>query len=266
MYYPIIRTKQFNLLALQLLIKENLLSETLIPVFEPIKDAKILSKTLELFDEAGHFYYVIENPSVGQYGKISDKLYPIKTESPFYKRAFFTEKKLFLEDLLVTETIFPTGEKEIFLADYYNKNQGEDAFFSDDHLYFKEDGFMGFSDYSIDGSFYTDKGYPEKVMTLPVVYLDPFNNFRIKYFQSDNNEGFGKVNEKFLSCGKKLCTWMDKYQGVTYFSPFLKEVYESVEQKHFPGAGTVKKWLLAHHFATYYYYERHHGEKKVQRY
>lgn len=252
MYYPIIRTKQFDLLALQTLLKKDLLHEKIIPILEPVRDTPTLAKTILLLKEKHPNFYVIENPRVGNYGQIEKKLHPFTLEAK--NKAYYQEENLTLgEDpvLQLTKQFFPENPRQIFLQDVMNfESDKEDEFFSDTHKFFAADGFLGFSDYSISGKTYMEKGYPSQKITLQVVYLDPFNSLRIKHFVSKTQTGYDKMPEKFLEAGKKLLLWMEQYQEVTYLSPFLKELATQVKNQHFPGLGVIKKNLVAHHLAT----------------
>lgn len=252
MYYPIIRTKQFDLLALQMLLKKELLHEKIVPILEPVKDSLALQKTVALLEKSQHLFYVVENPQVGNYPQIEKKMYPLLV--PPQNQAYYQQDSLVLgreNSLQLTSQLFPDNPRQIFLQDVMNfESLGEDEFFSDSHKFFAADGFLGFSDYSISGGTYFEKGYPSQKVTLHVVYLDPFNSLRIKHFVSTNQVGYDKIPEKFLEAGEKLKIWLEKYEEVTYVSPFLKDLVSLVERQHFPGLGVIKKNLLAHHFAT----------------
>lgn len=51
MYYPFLRGRQNELLALQELLKNSKLSENIVPIIEPVKMSPTLLKTLRLFEE-----------------------------------------------------------------------------------------------------------------------------------------------------------------------------------------------------------------------
>lgn len=65
MYYPYLRGKQFDLLAVTTLIKEQRWSGSIRPIIEPVRDSATLKKTIELFDENDIICYLIMNPQVG---------------------------------------------------------------------------------------------------------------------------------------------------------------------------------------------------------
>ncbi|RGW12894.1 sce7725 family protein [Enterococcus asini] len=67
MYYPYLRGKQFDLLALKELVKAERLKKTIVPVIEPVKQSKTLLQTLEVFRQKGQPFYLIDNPQAGDF-------------------------------------------------------------------------------------------------------------------------------------------------------------------------------------------------------
>lgn len=67
MYFPFLRGRQSELLAIRTLLKESLLSNKIIPVIEPIKPTATLRKTLEEFIKHEHKLYIVSNPQVGNF-------------------------------------------------------------------------------------------------------------------------------------------------------------------------------------------------------
>ena len=67
MYYPYLRGRQNELLALYELLNNNLISDMIIPIIEPIKVSSTLIKTLELFVKKKQKIMFICNPEVGTY-------------------------------------------------------------------------------------------------------------------------------------------------------------------------------------------------------
>ena len=53
-------------------------------------------------------------------------------------------------------------------ADYENT----DEFFSRDHLFYKEDGYVGFSDFSVIGDDYSESGFAPFAVAIHIVFLD----------------------------------------------------------------------------------------------
>ena len=79
MYYPYVRGRQYELLALKELVLSGKLSENIIPIIEPVKLSPTLIKTLDAFNEANRKICFIINPDVGSF--ISDNEDPDKSAS-----------------------------------------------------------------------------------------------------------------------------------------------------------------------------------------
>jgi hypothetical protein len=73
MYFPILRGRQFELLALRECIDKNILSSQIIPIVEPVKVSSTYTKTIESFIKADKPIAVICNPQVGSWAKDSKK-------------------------------------------------------------------------------------------------------------------------------------------------------------------------------------------------
>nr|WP_294675847.1 sce7725 family protein [uncultured Blautia sp.] len=73
MYFPILRGRQFELLALRECVNKNIISNQIIPVVEPVKVSSTYIKTMDSFIKAGKSIAVIRNPQVGSWTKDSKK-------------------------------------------------------------------------------------------------------------------------------------------------------------------------------------------------
>ena len=65
MYFPYLRGRQYELLALKELVENSKIGEKVIPVIEPVKLSPTLISTMGTFATANHKVAVIRNPSVG---------------------------------------------------------------------------------------------------------------------------------------------------------------------------------------------------------
>ena len=209
MYFPYVRGRQYELLALRELTTNNLLGEHIIPIVEPVKLSPTLVNVMADFIKAKQAIAIIRNPLVGTF--ISDwQDAQEETREAGYKKRFSEQyedpsivKSLIMQrntqallsfwekqgvnkaDLLVINTdrdfldlyeqefrtvvpkyvLMPdesvfrrkVRHRKVLLDDKFEKQERNadykevvDEFFSDDHLYYKEDGFVGFSDYCHD--------------------------------------------------------------------------------------------------------------------
>ena len=65
MYFPYLRGRQYELLALRELVSRGLISNKVIPIVEPVKLSTTLDNTIAEFIRANHNIADIRNPAVG---------------------------------------------------------------------------------------------------------------------------------------------------------------------------------------------------------
>lgn len=127
----------------------------------------------------------------------------------------------------------------------------EDEFFSDDLYYFAEDGYIGYSDYGIDGQRYYDKGYPSRYVVLHVLYWDRYKRMRVKHFTCNPTDSMTNPGQKFFEALSKCNDWYERNKDVLILTQGLKQLLSYLELMKYPGAGTVKKLLVKHHMELY---------------
>lgn len=296
MYFPYIRSKQFDLLALKELNERHLLHPSVVPLIEPIKDSAALKRTITSFVKAEQPLAIIYNPEVGEFDRSQAKLHSIDELklAPTILPAFITNEQFTggliagKHNLLITNRFDNVHQSYLqeLTADYeishlliqdprlrpiaqaislqdpltILKNvedylYADDEFFSDDHLFYLEDGYKGFADYSINGAVYYEKGFPAKAVSLHIIYFDAYQNLRIKHFTSDSNEDYANPGGKFLEAANKLARWHQKYQDQLFLTYGLSELLQYQKHQKFPGLGVIKKLSLMHHLeliSTYF--------------
>ncbi|MBO0456423.1 sce7725 family protein [Enterococcus hulanensis] len=280
MYYPYLRGKQFDLLAINTLIKEERWSKNIRPIIEPVRDSATLKKTIELFDRSDMICYLIMNPQVGTAKLFADKRFEwtLREASSVKKAEIVTQENPFDAQLYLFNAHSPRKKSQLTIKneavsvipdqgrfrilDVPNKillreafqakknvaNYGEkaDDFYSDEHLFLEPDS-LGFSDYTIEGSRYFDKGGPSRAIAIHISYFDAYLNLRVKHFVSDSNENAQDQGGKFFEALDKLADWYSRNQDQLLLTLGLEELLHYRETKKFPGLGTIKKWTLAHH-------------------
>lgn len=158
-------------------------------------------------------------------------------------------------------TLFPDERKirhtvnsnKVLFEDKFNKQsknadylKNEDEFFSEDHIYYQEEGYTGFGDYSVIGNNYEEGGFAPKAVAIHIVYFDDDNVFRIHHFVSNSNQGTEDVAGKFYEAVSKLITWYNNgHQNQDTYA--LSKFREYVENGYFPGLPTIKKLSIMHH-------------------
>lgn len=306
MYFPYLRGRQYELLALRELIINNKLCSSIVPIIEPVKMTSTFASTVDSFINAGHDIALIFNPEVGTFKndiEYSQKN-PKKNEYFQYLLEKYSdnhviksiivkndavdfigsdvENKLDKSQLLVInnhEDDLDLYEKEFYnIAPRYvlipdegtfrrrvrdnrvllddkfkrqNRNSDyskrDDEFFSDDHLYYKNDSFKGFSDYSIIGKEYTEAGFAPYAVAIHIVYFDSKKNLRVRHFVSKSNEDIANTAGKFYEAVSKLHDWCVNNPQFATETIGLNTLLNHYDKGTYPGLGTVKKLSLMHH-------------------
>jgi len=66
MYFPYFRGRQYELLALKELAKNKLISKSVMPIIEPVKNTSTFTTTIQEFEKADLPYSIVLNPAVGE--------------------------------------------------------------------------------------------------------------------------------------------------------------------------------------------------------
>lgn len=296
MYFPYLRGRQFELIALRELVEKGVLSSRIIPIIEPVKLSSTLVKTIETYREKSRQFALITNPKVGSFrndakeeknqklreslsaglkenenilymcllranskpekfiAKYSDNMGTIcadKDAVPIYE-SYFSETDVKF-NLIPDESGFrrKIRKNRVILADKFNKQERnndyieiDDEPFSEDHLYYLEDGYVGFSDYSVVGEEYNETGFAPYAVAIHIVYFDTDESLRVKHFVSDSNDDISDPAGKFQEALTKLVEWNKKKKLDTVA---IKEFEDLYRREAYPGLGTVKKLSIMHH-------------------
>jgi len=293
-YYPYLRGKQYELIALRELVQRKLINDKIIPVIEPVKASPSLMNFMEAYVDAGKCFGFVQNPEYGtflkeiennNYKQLRKRYLSIVQNDSFYIPLFilnknmgkfklsslkqksiglcidvdikdnirdFTEKYNIGEFMIPDERIFKReikGEK-ILLSDNFKKQlrnvdylKNKDEFFSEDHLYYKEERFKGFSDYTIIGKEYTESGFAPYAVAIHIIYFDSEEKLRVHHFVSKSNEDNADTPGKLKEALEKLINskLIDK---TTYAYSEFKKFYEN---NIYSGLGVIKKLSIMHH-------------------
>lgn len=291
MYFPYLRGRQFELIALRELIENNLIGNHIYPVIEPVKLSSTLTKTLNVFKENNRNLAIIMNPCVGNldFKKLNDsedkvcktmneiinisnikkgfhlsKFIPeytdniqnivlivknrdtIKSYNEIYSREIEPEFTLMLDE---ARRIIRNRHR-VLLNDNFNKQEknanyeNTDEFYTNDHLYYKDDGYVGFSDFSIVGDEYSESGFAPYAVAIHIVYFDENNDLRVRHFVSDTNDDYTDTTGKFYEALEKLIAWNQEMKLDTYAMRTFQKLYD---EESYPGLGTIKKLSIMHH-------------------
>jgi hypothetical protein len=144
------------------------------------------------------------------------------------------------ENKVMFEDKFTKQEKNV---DYLKL---EDEFYTDDHLHFGEEGFVGFGDYSIIGDEYNESGFAPHAVAIHIVYFSDDNTLRVRHFVSDTNEDISDVAGKFHEAVMKLKWWYDSGES-RQLTTALAVLLNYAESGYYPGLPTIKKLSIMHH-------------------
>lgn len=296
MYFPYLRGRQFELIALRELVEKDVLSSRIIPIIEPVKLSSTLVKTIETYGTNSRQLAIITNPKVGSFiidakeeknQKLKESLSASIKENnsilfmnilrsnsrperfiekhaanmgiicsdkdaiPIYE-TYFADKDV-KYNLIPDESGFrrKIRKNRVLLADKFNKQdrnndyiEVDDEPFSEDHLYYLEDGYVGFADYSVVGEEYNETGFAPYAVAIHIVYFDTDDSLRVKHFVSDSNDDISDPAGKFQEALSKLVVWNEEEQLDT---AAMKEFEDLYRREAYPGLGTVKKLSIMHH-------------------
>lgn len=296
MYFPYLRGRQFELIAIREMIERNLINDKVIPIIEPVKASSTFLKTIEISKEHDKALAIIANPKVGSFikdisdpknEKIKEKYYDLLEisgkiihtriidmkfqETMEFITANYNSKMAIClnnDDIAIFEKYFKGNdflyniipdktefrrrirENRVMIEDHFIKSErnvdylDKDDFFSRDHLYYKEDGYVGFSDYSIIGNEYSETGFAPYAVAIHIVYFDEEKSLRVKHFVSDSNDDISDIAGKFKEAMYKLVEWNKTVKLNTYG---IRKLVEFYTLESYPGLGTVKKLSVMHH-------------------
>ncbi len=303
MYFPYLRGKQFELIALREIseIMANKI-ESISPIIEPVKNSSTLKSTLLELRNKNINFNIIINPSVGDLknssGTVLDVIQEHLNGFSNYQIAIIVNESTNVPEMLdilrerdiefagitliheavtnvsavidftddfsfVNNVIYFqktsrrynrefdrntwVGLEDFFITQLKNADYlaVEDSQFSEEHLYYQQDGFKGFSDFLTIGDNYSETGFLPYAVAIHLSYADNDNKIRIKHFVSDSNDDASDIGGKFAEALEKLVTWCEENNIPDTIAIIqFKELYRT---GHFPGLGSIKKLSIMHH-------------------
>ena len=304
MYFPYLRGKQFELIALReaggLLAKYK---SKVSPIIEPVKDSTTFKTTITDLKNKKVNFTVIINPKVGDLQSSTSTILTIlNKELAGYKnfqlgiilsgkenhKNLITTLKKFdsilhgltlihnatydnIDDIVsdyssaipVKYNVVHFGKTSrryyrnfdsatvVELDDYFSSQQKnsdykhfDESDFSEEHIFYKKDGFVGFSDFLTIGDNYSESGFLPYAVAIHLSYSDTTDKIKVKHFVSDSNDDTSDVAGKFEEALEKLISWCKAEKFNTSAVDSFMELYDS---GHFPGLGTIKKLSILNH-------------------
>jgi hypothetical protein len=119
--------------------------------------------------------------------------------------------------------------------------------FTDAHLFFEDDKYQGFSDFTILTSEYTESGSTPRAVVIHLSYINYERNEEIwiRHFTSvTGNDLISNVQGKFEEAAKKTIVFCTEKK---LDNSAIKELIHYYDNKKYPGLGTVKKISIKNH-------------------
>ncbi len=300
MYYPFLKARQFELIALRELATEETTQGIIIPILEPVKEThNNLTLAHKIFLEKGQDAFLIVNPSIGelagdshfylQYlatleGNIFLPAFHYRNNAEFITQSIRqfghsncmivcqndissedSEFKQLVEKVEITAInvsdpnrnrtlhrfLRGLNKNYIRLDDLFEKQARNSDYldieghkFSEEHLYFQDEGFSGFSDYTVLPSEYIDGGSTPRAVAIHLTYLSNENQIWIRHFTSETNDSIANVQGKFAEAAAKAVRYCRKS---SFTNSAISELESYYDNQHYPGLGTVKKISIKNH-------------------
>ncbi|MGV3509040.1 MAG: sce7725 family protein [Sphingobacteriaceae bacterium] len=304
MYFPYLRGKQFELLALRELVKLPILPHKISPIVEPLKkETKGLDTLVKALGTGDVSIQLVVNPEYGDLKSGSDLLLDVvcSLQQQGYSNvipAFHINKdkdfkllesaitnygidtfgyslihlnqissvselaKLFsstngkyniihVNHLVALRRSFPKSSVA-YLSDPFKKQvrnvdylEDTDENFSNDHLYYEDEGFVGYGDYLTIGAPYSDGGRLPFAVVIHLTYEETeTSHIRIRHFVSDSNDDDSDIPGKFSEALEKLIEFVDE-NGIDTLA--VREFKSLHSRGAYPGLGVIKKLSIMHH-------------------
>jgi hypothetical protein len=300
MYYPFLRARQFELIALRELAIEGATQGMIVPVLEPVKEThNNLTLAHKVFQEKNQTAYLIVNPTIGELAGDSSFYLEYLNElenSKFIPAFHYRNNSEFINHsiasfglsncMIICQNDVNPDDSEfkqlvakpeissinvndpnrnrtlhrfirglnknyIRLDDLFEKQARNSDYleiqehrFSEEHIYYIEDGFNGFSDYTVLPSEYIDGGSTPRAVVIHLTYLNGENQIWIRHFTSETNDSISNVQGKFAEAAAKAVAYCRQRN---FNNSAISELVSYYDNEHYPGLGTVKKISIKNH-------------------
>lgn len=145
------------------------------------------------------------------------------------------------------------GRVYIRLDDVFERQQKNADFlniaahkFSEEHLFYTEDKYQGFADFTVLPKEYVDGGSTPRAVVIHLTYLNlnADNQIWIRHFTSETNDSIANVQGKFAEAAQKAIAFCD---DLPLKNSAVNELREYYDNARYPGLGTVKKISIKNH-------------------
>ena len=300
MYYPYLRGRQFELIALREFALNHGDNNNVIPIIEPVKKTfNSLKLAIPKLIEGNVKFALILNPQVGEIGKEGIKIITDELEDELAEKSKWIPSLIIINNYIEISLLIDKFKyQDIMLIcsdqtdssniDFINliskqqvkyivsrenktlrrklKDKGKDLIrlddnfraqkrnsdylplaeekFSEEHIFYKEDGYNGFSDYTILESDFKEGGAAPYAVAIHLSYQKTNEEVWVKHFTSITNDDRTNIQGKFAEAVEKAVTFLDGKNIVNEATNELRKYYND---KKYPGLGMVKKISIKNH-------------------
>jgi len=303
MYYPYLRGRQFELIALREYAKVKGNNNNIIPIIEPVRTSfNSIKIALPILIANDVKFALIMNPILGDFktentnsafdlinNNLKDELESISSWIPTfyvsnnYKQIndIITKHQLVNVMLMCSETVDSTDPdfisltqlknvKAIVSKEYRSLKRAfsnlafirlDDKFkaqkrnidylplseekFTEENLFYEEDGFKGFSDYTPLNSDFTEGGSTPYSVAIHLTYKKSNREVWIRHFASQkNSDNNSDIQGKFAEAAEKAVSFIKEAHLTTNAALELVDYFEKAK---YPGLGMLKKITIKNH-------------------
>lgn len=138
------------------------------------------------------------------------------------------------------DNVFEKQEKN---ADFLNIPAHK---FTEEHLFYSEDNYQGFADFTVLPKEYIDGGSTPRAVVIHLTYINKEveNQIWIRHFTSQTNDSIANVQGKFAEAANKAVSFCKELPLINSATSELESYFEEIR---YPGLGTVKKISIKNH-------------------
>ena len=182
MYFPYLRGRQFELIAIRELVEDELIGDKVIPIIEPVKPTSTLANVLELYINKNHEMALVMNPEVGEF---VDKISEIDETNVVGRKIFEAEKSdKLIRAYIMKSKVLNRLKYDDNRCSYMIINTARDSL--EDYL----------SLYELEEPRYTlipgDRAFSRKVKSSKIIFED-------KFIKAKKNADYIREEDQFFS-------------------------------------------------------------------
>ena len=135
----------------------------------------------------------------------------------------------------------------------------QESRFTEEHRYYGDDRFMGFSDFTVLPSDYVEGGSAPRAVVLHWTY-EKEEDIWIRHFTSESNDSIANVQGKFQEAATKVIDYCNDHQ---LDNSAIRELNNYLEVGHYPGLGIAKKLAIKNHLLVVKHYLENHRNDNI---